>query len=165
MPMHTNRDFATLLKDLLAESEKDGGGPTGPASVSFDYLAVADELLSGRITVSDETVAAVYRETSGDVDETVEALFEAAGNSVEPDAAPAELPPVEPEAISRELGIKGNTPVADLAHIRRAFAFRNHPDRVAPHLRPRALLRMQVANMLIDDARRRALAAARPPHG
>lgn len=165
MPMHTNRDFATLLKDLLAESENDGPGPAGPASVPFDYLAVADELLSGRITVSDETVAAVYRETSGEVDETVEALFEAAGVSAEPDPSPVELPSVEPEAISRELGIKGNTPVAALAHIRRAFAFRNHPDRVAPHLRQRALLRMQVANMLIDDARRRALAAARPPRG
>jgi len=163
MPMQTNRDFATLLKDLLAESENDGRGAAGPASVSFDYLAVADELLSGRITVADETVAAVYRETAGDVDETVEALFEAA--AIAKAAAPVELPPVEPEAISRELGIKSNTPVADLAHIRRAFAFRNHPDRVAPHLRPRALLRMQVANMLIDDARRRALAAVRPQRG
>jgi hypothetical protein len=44
MPMQTNRDFATLLKDLLAESENDGRGLAGPASVSFDYLAVADEL-------------------------------------------------------------------------------------------------------------------------
>jgi hypothetical protein len=165
MPMQTNRDFATLLKDLLAESENDGRGLAGPASVSFDYLAVADELLSGRITVADETVAAVYRETAGDVDETVEALFEAVDVATEPEPAPTALLPVEPEAISRELGIKGNTPIADLSHIRRAFAFRNHPDRVAPHLRPRALLRMQVANMLIDDARRRALAAARPPRG
>jgi len=165
MPMQTNRDFATLLKDLLAESENDGRGVAGPASVPFDYLAVADELLSGRITVADETVASIYRETAGDLDETVDALFEAAKISEEAEPAPVELPSVEPEAISRELGIKGNMPVADLAHIRRAFAFRNHPDRVAPHLRPRALLRMQVANMLIDDARRRTLAAARPPRG
>lgn len=162
MPTYSNRDFATLLKELLAESGNDGPGPAGPASVSVDYLAVADELLSGRITVADETVAAVYREASDDVDESVEALFAAAGNAVEPDPTPAELPSVEPEAISRELGISGNMPVADLAHIRRAFAFRNHPDRVAPHLRQRALQRMQVANMLIDDARRRSIAAAPP---
>ena len=32
----------------------------------------------------------------------------------------------------------------------------NHPDRVAPHLRSRALARMQVANRLIDEAKRRA---------
>lgn len=163
MPMHKSRDFASLLQDLLAESANDGRDATGPASVSFDYLAVADELLSGRITVSDETVAAVYREASGDVDETVEALFEAARVAADPDPTPAELPSVEPEVISRELGLKGDIPVARLAHIRRAFAFRNHPDRVAPHLRQRALQRMQVANMLIDDARRRALAEARPP--
>jgi hypothetical protein len=165
MPMNTNRDFATLLKDLLAESENVGGGAHGPATVSVDYLAVAEELLSGRIAVADETVAAVYREAAGGVDETVEALFEATTISAEPEPAPAELPPVEPEAISRELGLRGNIPIATLARIRRAFAFRNHPDRVAPHLRQRALQRMQVANMLIDDARRRAIAAARPSRG
>lgn len=163
MAMNTNRDFATLLKDLLAESENGGGGAHGPSTVSVDYLAVAEELLSGRISVADETVAAVYREAAGDVDETVEALFEAATIAEEPE--PAGLPPVEPEAISRELGLVGNMPASRLASIRRAFAFRNHPDRVAPHLRQRALQRMQVANMLIDDARRRAVAAARPSRG
>lgn len=157
--MNTNSDFATLLNELLAENERDSGAPVGPATMSFDYLSVAEELLSGRITVADDTVAAVYRETSGEVDESLEALFEAAGSAVE--SEPVELPPVEPEAISRELGLNGNIPVATLAHIRRAFAFRNHPDRVAPHLRQRAMQRMQVANMLIDDARRRALAATR----
>jgi hypothetical protein len=28
----------------------------------------------------------------------------------------------------------------------------NHPDRVPPHLRQRAMIRMQIANMLIDEA-------------
>ena len=50
---------------------------------------------------------------------------------------------------------------ADLGRMRRSFAFANHPDRVAPHLRQRAMIRMQVANMLIDEAKRRALAGAR----
>ena len=45
--------------------------------------------------------------------------------------------------------------------MRRSFAFANHPDRVAPHLRQRAMIRMQVANMLIDEAKRRAVAGAR----
>lgn len=122
-------------------------------TVSFDYLAVAEELLSGRIKVADDKVAAEYADTSGTQDERVEALFEAAGVSLE---AP-ELPPVEPEAILRELGLKASSNAAELARIRRAFAFKNHPDRVAPHLRQRAMVRMQVANMLIDDARRRAI--------
>jgi hypothetical protein len=51
--------------------------------------------------------------------------------------------------------------VRDFGRLRRDFAFHNHPDRVAPHLRNHAIRRMQVANMLIDEARRRALAAAR----
>ena len=40
--------------------------------------------------------------------------------------------------------------------MRRSFALANHPDRVAPHLRQRAMVRMQLANMMIDDAKRRA---------
>jgi hypothetical protein len=47
-------------------------------------------------------------------------------------------------------------PSAELGARRRAFAFKNHPDRVAPHLRQRAMVRMQVANMLIDEAKKAA---------
>ena len=39
------------------------------------------------------------------------------------------------------------------------FALHNHPDRVAPHLRQHALARMQIANRLIDEARRDAMEA------
>lgn len=152
----TGRDFASLLDELLVEARmEDQSVP--PPTVSFDYLAVAEELLSGRIKVADDRVAAEYDDMSGSVDDKVEALFEALGASVErPEPTAAELPPVEPEAILRELGLKASTNAMELAKIRRAFAFKNHPDRVAPHLRQRAMVRMQVANMLIDDARRRA---------
>ncbi|HWK65575.1 MAG TPA: hypothetical protein VNS34_11570 [Rhizobiaceae bacterium] len=147
----TGRDFASLLDELLVEARMEDHGASRPA-VSFDYLAVAEELLSGRIKVADDKVMSEYSSTSGGADEGVDALFEAAGGSIEP----ADLPPVEPEAILRELGLKASSNAAELARIRRAFAFKNHPDRVAPHLRQRAMVRMQVANMLIDDARRRA---------
>lgn len=157
MSVGTGRDFASLLDELLVDSRiEDQSAP--PPTVSFDYLAVAEELLSGRIKVADDRVAAEYDDMSGTLDDKVEALFDAAGSSIErlTDTAAAELPPVEPEAILRELGLKASTNAAELARIRRAFAFKNHPDRVAPHLRQRAMVRMQVANMLIDDARRRA---------
>jgi hypothetical protein len=73
------------------------------------------------------------------------------------DEAPTEsLPSIEPTAIAAELGLDAAKGAADFGRLRRSFAFRNHPDRVAPHLRQRAMVRMQVANMLIDDARRRA---------
>ena len=42
-----------------------------------------------------------------------------------------------------------------LDRLRREFAFRNHPDRVAPELRQRAIVRMQIANRMIDDAKGR----------
>lgn len=66
------------------------------------------------------------------------------------------LPPVDPDSIAAELGLDGDATGADFNRLRRSFAFDNHPDRVAPHLRQRAAIRMQIANMLIDDARRRA---------
>lgn len=159
MSVGTGRNFASLLDELLVESRMEDHAAPRP-TVSFDYLAVAEELLSsGRIKVAEDRVAAEYGHMSGTVADKVEALFEAAGGaSIEPAAEPpvVELPPVEPEAILRELGLKASTNAAELARIRRAFAFKNHPDRVAPHLRQRAMVRMQVANMLIDDARRRA---------
>ena len=70
------------------------------------------------------------------------------------------LPAIEPEAIALELGLEQAT-AADCGRLRRSFALLNHPDRVAPHLRERALTRMQVANRLIDEAKRRALARAK----
>ena len=59
--------------------------------------------------------------------------------------------------IAAELGL-ATAASGDFGKLRRSFAFRNHPDRVAPHLRQLALARMQVANRLIDEAKRRAIA-------
>lgn len=161
-----NRDFASLLDDLfVSKAERDaedeleaeeeaGARPTIP----FDYLSVAEELHSGRIRVSGEAVAAEYQEVGAGLEAELEAILK--------DAAPVEarledaLPSLEPEAIARELGLQDGGDV-DLSRARRSFALRNHPDRVAPHLRQRALARMQVANGLIDEAKRRALAKAK----
>jgi hypothetical protein len=38
--------------------------------------------------------------------------------------------------------------------LRRTFALKNHPDRMPPEQRERAMIRMQVANRLIDEAKR-----------
>ena len=69
--------------------------------------------------------------------------------------------PVEPEAISQELKLETAKAAPEFARIRRTFAFKNHPDRVPPHMRERAIQRMQIANMLIDEAKRRAVKAGR----
>lgn len=142
MAMLANKDFASLLDELIATRDQTATTTVAP-SIPFDYLAVAEELHSGRIRVSDDAVAAEYRDAA------------------EPQAAPPPLQmpepvlAIEPEAIAAELGLE-RAASADLARIRRRFAFANHPDRVAPHLRERAKIRMQVANRLIDEAARRA---------
>lgn len=162
MGTETNRDFASLLDDLIVASER---GEFEPApTIPFDYLAVAEELHSGRIRVAGETVAAEYREAGASLADEFDSLFdmfrteigaeaEVVEEPVEPEEA--EQPSIDPEAIAAELGLAEAKP-ADLAKMRRSFALANHPDRVAPHLRQRAMVRMQLANMMIDDAKRRA---------
>ena len=94
-------------------------------------------------------MAAEYRLADAAAEAASEALFAAVAEPLVD-----ELPSIEPEAISRELGLSGSVPPTNSARKRRAFAFKNHPDRVAPHLRQRAMVRMQVANMLIDEAKK-----------
>ena len=108
--------------------------------------------------MSGEAAAAEYREAGEGVEAELSALLDEVDVEETP-AAPEtiELPSIEPDAIAAELGLADAAP-ADFGRLRRAFALKNHPDRVAPHLRQRALQRMQVANGLIDEAKRRALA-------
>jgi len=159
----TNRDFASLLDDLFVAAEKPAD-PLSRPTIPFDYLAVADELHSGRIKVSGEAAASEYRQAGEAIEAELEALLGEVGVE-EPAPGPAEsaevlsieAPSIEPDAIALELGLADAAP-SDLGKLRRAFALKNHPDRVAPHLRQVALTRMQVANGLIDEAKRRALA-------
>jgi hypothetical protein len=165
------RDFASLLDDLFVASDKGDGigddeieGEEAGArpSIPFDYLSVADELHSGRIKVSGSGFATEYREGADLATEFAALLDHAklalAGEEPKPEE---KLPPIDPESIAVELGLNQPKQIADFSRMRRSFAFANHPDRVAPHLRQRAMIRMQVANMLIDEAKRRALAGAR----
>ncbi len=156
------RDFASLLDDLFVVSDK-GEDVGARPSIPFDYLSVADELHSGRIKVSGDTFTAEYREAGADLAREFAALLDHAKLTlVGEEPRPEEkLPPIDPESIAVELGLNQPKQAADFGRMRRSFAFSNHPDRVAPHLRQRAMVRMQVANMLIDEAKRRALVGAR----
>ncbi len=136
-------------------------------TIPFDYLSVADELHSGRIKVANEAAAAEYRAAGENVEAELAALLDEVGVETPADEAVAEaaeppiaLPSIEPAEIAAELGLETARP-ADLGRLRRAFAQKNHPDKAPPHLRQRALTRMQVANGLIDEAKRKALAKAR----
>lgn len=130
-------DFAALLDELLAERQGDSHA-VPPASL--DYLSVVEELHSGRINFADKAALAEYQASTGHTGK-------AGRQEVEP-------PSIDPVDVARELGFKPGRRPRDLDRARRDFAFRNHPDRVAADLRERAMLRMQIANMLIDDAKR-----------
>ncbi|MFU0503593.1 hypothetical protein [Pseudaminobacter sp. NGMCC 1.201702] len=159
----TDRDFASLLDDLFVAPAR-ADEPLPPPSIRVDYLSVADELHSGRIRVAADHATAEYREAADGYEGGLAAFLSNLERLAESGAADEELPPVDPEAIAAELGLGIAKANADFGRLRRSFAFNNHPDRVAPHLRQRAMVRMQVANMLIDDARRRAgLSVKRKP--
>lgn len=87
-----------------------------------------------------------------------------------PETAAEPLPPPEPEPepvmpdylarittedIAAELDISALDTVQSLSLKRRAFAKKNHPDRVDPPFREHATTRMTTANLLIDQALRR----------
>lgn len=142
MGARDDRDFASLLDEILARPPQDRGAP-GP-SVHLDHLAVAEELHSGRIVISPERVAAEYRETGAD----------AAGSESPPLVPELVYPDTDPQSVARELGLADSAVPDDLDALRRRFALANHPDRVEERLRSHAMKRMQVANMLIDAAKR-----------
>ncbi len=154
MRPEATRDFASLLDELIAELPVEAEEASARPNIPFDYVSVAEELHSGRIRVSPDAVAAEYR----DAEAAADSLFAAAEAARVAEA----LPSIEPAEIARELGLDSRVvPFEELGRRRRAFAFDNHPDRVAPHLRDRAMVRMQVANTLIDDAERLIKRAAR----
>ncbi len=68
------------------------------------------------------------------------------------DAEAAEQPPCDADSIAAELGLNRNLTAADITVLRRAFALRNHPDRVPEAWRALATERMTIANRLLDAA-------------
>lgn len=152
------RDFASMLDELLTEHRGDAvRAPSHAASV--DYLSAIDELHSGRITISRDAAAGEYETTAADVFEAVSPTTFVRHKVVE-----EPLPPIDQPAIERELGLTGRAP-EDLDALRRRFARANHPDSVGPGLRERAMIRMQIANMLIDEAKRKAVTASTRARG
>jgi hypothetical protein len=144
----TTRDFASLLDEALASNGTEEPAAPPRPKIPFDILGrrAADRTA----TVSDPEAAAEY-------------LFAAADHfSIEPELSQLIEPPsIEPFDIARELRLTGRETPDALDHIRREFAFTNHPDRVSEDLRDRAVIRMQIANRMIDDAKERSAKIAR----
>jgi hypothetical protein len=138
------RDFASLLDDLLIDEAARRASASRPAT-TLDFLSVIDDLGQG-LVVSDHAATAGYRENAEE--------RKADAAATPPVAPQLPQPSIDPEDIARELGISGRKKPDELDAIRRRFALANHPDRVAPEMRGVSMVRMQVANMLIDEAKR-----------
>ena len=153
MGSQTKLDFTSLLDELLAASDAAGAveGGAGPyPSLRVDMLAQIERLQARDGTVSHERAMREYGETVAD------AAAQKRVTEPAPHLQPAldDLFFLDPLTISRELGIRPGSAIGERDRARRAFAMRYHPDRVPEMFRERAALRMQIANMLIDEAKR-----------
>lgn len=155
MGANAELDFGALLDQLLAATadaefdEPEGG--VAP-SLRVDMLAQIERLQAENIALFPDRAMREY----GDNAEQFQAKKEK-----QPPESPANLQPaledlffLDPDSISRELGIGPKSKPDELDRARRIFALRYHPDRMPEELRERAALRMQIANMLIDEAKR-----------
>lgn len=133
-------DFAAMLDDLIAEREP--ADAARPFATTLDYLSVAEQL-TDRISIAEEAARASYLDAGEPVEMAPEAEI------------PEPPPPTDRQSVATELGLSPTMKPADLDRRRREFARLNHPDRVSERLRDCAIIRMQIANMLIDEAKAR----------
>lgn len=152
-------DFATLLDELIAasgESTEDGEDFARP-SLHVDLLAQIERLQAENVALFPDRALHEYGENAGPAATQADAAPQQAGQEASLQPALDDLFFLDPQTIARELGIEPKARVEDLDRARRAFALRYHPDRVPEAFRERAALRMQIANMLIDEAKRSRL--------
>lgn len=152
MGENADLDFTSLLDELLAASREADvlEAADGPApSLQVDMLAQIERLQAENVGLFADRGMKAYGDSMGGVS--------APRAGAEPNLEPAleDLFFLDPESISRELGIKAKSKPEELDRARRTFAMRYHPDRVPEEFRDRAALRMQIANMLIDEAKRK----------
>jgi len=146
----TKLDFTSLLDELIAASaaaETADRDTIASPSLHIDMLEQIERLQAENVGLFADRAAREYGENASLSRPVTDAA---------PDLQPAldDLFFLDPDTISRELGIKSKSKPEELDRARRAFAMRYHPDRVPEEHRERAVLRMQIANMLIDQAKR-----------
>ncbi len=155
MGANAELDFGVLLDQLLAATaETDSDEPENgiAPSLRVDMLAQIERLQAENLALFPDRA---MREYGDNAEGSPPAKTKPASET------PANLQPaledlffLDPESISRELGIGPRSKPDELDRARRSFALRYHPDRMPEELRERAALRMQIANMLIDEAKR-----------
>lgn len=147
-------DFTALLDDLMAATHEAEmrDAQAGPApSLRVDMLEQIERIQSENIALFSDRAAREYGDNNAGASAFAKPRLE---TPVHLQPALEDLFFLDPESISRELGIQPKSKPDELDKARRAFAMRYHPDRVPEQFRERAALRMQIANMLIDEAKR-----------
>lgn len=140
MPGGSVKNFADLLDELLSSPPQEPDTQPIPA-LQCDMLEQIERLQGKNAPLFQDAGRSAYREPTL-APEIVEAL-----DALMPDLS------TDPAEIARELNIGSLRSPLELDRARRRFAFANHPDRLAPHLRERAAERMSIANGLIDAAK------------
>ena len=136
------RSFADYLDELTA-LECEAIEPSAIPLLQGDLLDQIERIQAENGSLLEQSARTAYNEPTL-APEILEAL-----DTLLPDLS------IDPDEIAQELRIDSFATVAQLDRARRRFAFANHPDRLAPHLRERAAERMSIANDLLDSARRR----------
>lgn len=155
MGANAELDFGALLDQLLAATadadfdEPDGG--VAP-SLRVDMLAQIERLQAENVALFPDRAMREYGDNAEQVQTKTEKQAPQSPANLQP--ALEDLFFLDPDSISRELGIGPKSKPDELDRARRSFALRYHPDRMPEELRERAALRMQIANMLIDEAKR-----------
>jgi hypothetical protein len=130
----SRHNFEALIDDLFAEIDQQSDTPRAGRRVSVDSLEATWDL-----------------------------AFNARANPRQASQSPAQTPnpyasyedatldtTLDPYKIISELGLHSDATEEDVLALRRAFALRNHPDRVPAELRDLATQRMMIANDLMD---------------
>jgi hypothetical protein len=147
-------DFTELLDDLIAASRDiepevdDGPVP----SLRGDLLEQIERLQAENVTLFQDRAVQEYDEYRARTPQKDRPTVLETPAHLQP--ALEDLFFLDPDSISKELGIQPKSKPEELDRARRSFAMRYHPDRVPEEFRERAVMRMQIANMLIDEAKR-----------
>ncbi|MEO3999091.1 hypothetical protein [Mesorhizobium sp. CAU 1732] len=147
-------DFTELLDDLIAASRDiepqvdDGPVP----SLRGDLLDQIERLQAENVTLFRDRAIQEYDEYRARAPQKDRPPVLETPAHLQP--ALEDLFFLDPDSISKELGIQPKSKPEELDRARRSFAMRYHPDRVPEEFRERAVMRMQIANMLIDEAKR-----------
>ncbi|MGY6709829.1 MAG: hypothetical protein ACXIVF_16045 [Rhizobiaceae bacterium] len=153
MASKPNSHFSALLDALIASEPEAERVQVVAPSLRVDLLDQLERLQASSPAFVGQPAMEEYQDVAAALDE-LDGVAERVG-------VPEDLPAVDPETIARELGGLVGLSEKQLALLRRDFAKHNHPDAQPDDLRERAELRMRVANMLIDDARRNAAKKAK----